>query len=99
MKQVFGRIHRAGAKTPSIQKLIYVANTYEEKVCDLLQNKIKNIDILNDGDFCDLKIEKEELEEINNFNVIAENVNLNNDSSDSKIKIPKFKKKDKNNQK
>ncbi len=102
MKQVFGRIHRAGAKSPAIQKLLYVANTYEEKVCELLQNKIKNIDILNDGDFCDLKIEKEELEEINNFNVAAENINLDtntNTNNDVKIKVPRFKKKDKINQK
>jgi superfamily II DNA or RNA helicase len=67
MKQVFGRIHRAGSKSPAIQKLVYVSGTFEEKICDLLKIKLKNIDGINDGDFADTNITTEELEEINNF--------------------------------
>ena len=31
MRQTLGRIHRAGSKTPAIQKIVYVAQTYEEQ--------------------------------------------------------------------
>ena len=77
MKQVFGRIHRAGGKSPSIQKLVYVSGTYEEQICELLKIKLKNIDGINDGDFADPKITKEELEQINNLE-LNNNTNLEN---------------------
>jgi hypothetical protein len=96
MKQVFGRIHRAGSKSASIQKLVYVYGTYEEKICDMLKNKIRNIDGINDGDFSDPKIEKEELEEINKYDILMENVDLENieNGENKKIKVKKFKKKE-----
>lgn len=96
MKQVFGRIHRAGSKSASIQKLVYVSGTYEETICDLLKNKLRNIDGINDGDFSDPKIEKEELEEINKYDALIENVNLQNieNGENKKIKVKKFKKKE-----
>ena len=34
-RQTLGRIHRAGSKTPAIQKLVYVAQTYEETIAKL----------------------------------------------------------------
>jgi hypothetical protein len=53
IKQVFGRTRRAGSKTIPIIKLVYAANTIEEKVCARVQEKIKNIDALMDGDIRD----------------------------------------------
>jgi SNF2 family DNA or RNA helicase len=50
MKQSLGRVHRSGGKTKSIQKIIYAANTIEEKVCEKMKAKLNNIDLLNDGD-------------------------------------------------
>ena len=38
--QALGRINRKGAKTPSLQRLIYCADTIEEAVCKNLRKKI-----------------------------------------------------------
>ncbi len=40
LKQVFGRPHRDGAKTVSQQRIIYMADTIEEEVCERVQAKI-----------------------------------------------------------
>ena len=50
LRQALGRIHRAGAKTKALQKVIYIANTIEEEVCKNVKSKIKNLDLINDGD-------------------------------------------------
>lgn len=64
VKQSLGRIHRAGAKSPSIQKLVYVAKTYEEEVCKLIKTKFSVMDALNDGDLIGKDIPKDVLEEL-----------------------------------
>lgn len=48
--QAFGRIHRAGAKTKSLQRIVYIANTIEEQIAEKLERKIKNVNNLNNGD-------------------------------------------------
>jgi superfamily II DNA or RNA helicase len=48
--QALGRIHRAGSKTKSLQRIIYAANTVEEKIADKLKVKLANINSLNNGD-------------------------------------------------
>lgn len=50
LKQALGRIHRAGAKSKSIQKIVFAAGTYEERVCKRTQGKLANIELLQDGD-------------------------------------------------
>jgi len=50
MRQATGRVWRDSAKSKSIQKIIFVANTVEENVCKLVNNKLDNLDLLNDGD-------------------------------------------------
>lgn len=50
LKQALGRIHRAGGKTKSIQRIIYTANTIEEQIADKLQIKLKDLNSLNNGD-------------------------------------------------
>lgn len=78
-KQTLGRIHRAGAKTPAIQKLVYVAKTYEESIANIIQKKLKTIDAINDGDFEDKKLNTIELEEQKNVsNLEAVNFELEN---------------------
>lgn len=50
MRQATGRVWRDSAKTKSIQKIVFVANTIEETVCNTVNNKLNNLDLLNDGD-------------------------------------------------
>jgi len=50
-KQVLGRVHRAGGKSKSIQYLVYAAGvTIEENICSKLDEKLKRLDLLNDGE-------------------------------------------------
>lgn len=50
LKQVLGRPHRAGGKSPSIQRILFAADTIEEQVCEGLATKLDQLDILMDGD-------------------------------------------------
>lgn len=50
LKQACGRIHRAGSKTMPIIKLVYAAGTIEQKVSIRVNEKIRNIAKLNEGD-------------------------------------------------
>lgn len=54
LKQVFGRIHRDGGKSKSIQKIIFCSDTIEESIAENVQRKIENIELLNDGDLIDV---------------------------------------------
>lgn len=47
MVQALGRIHRAGGKTPCVQRLLVAADTIEEKVAKSLKAKIVNQNTLN----------------------------------------------------
>jgi superfamily II DNA or RNA helicase len=50
MRQALGRVWRDDAKTKCIQRIVCVANTVEEDVCRNVQQKLDNLDLLNDGD-------------------------------------------------
>lgn len=50
LKQVFGRPWRQGGKSKSIQKVVFAAETIEEKACEAVRRKIGNLNLLNDGD-------------------------------------------------
>lgn len=50
LKQCLGRIHRAGAKTKSIQKIVFAAGSIEENAAKAVEGKLKNLDLLNDGE-------------------------------------------------
>ncbi len=50
LTQALGRIHRAGSKSKSLQRIVYVANTVEEKIAEKLEKKIKDINTINNGD-------------------------------------------------
>lgn len=49
-RQALGRIHRSGAKTKAIQKILFSAGTVEERVAKLLRHKNFRMDLLNDAD-------------------------------------------------
>lgn len=51
LKQVLGRVHRAGGKSKSIQWIVYAAGVdIEENICYSLDQKLKRMDTLMDGD-------------------------------------------------
>mgnify|MGYP006270194693 CR=1 FL=1 len=50
LKQALGRIHRAGAKSKAVQRIIFAADSIEETVMKRVKAKLKNIETLNDGD-------------------------------------------------
>jgi superfamily II DNA or RNA helicase len=50
MRQSTGRVWRDSSKSKSIQKIVFVAGTVEEQVCENVKEKIDNLDLLNDGD-------------------------------------------------
>jgi hypothetical protein len=56
LKQVLGRVHRAGGTTKSLQYIIYAAGVpIEEDTCNSLDRKLKNMDLIADGE-CDPSI-------------------------------------------
>ena len=49
--QALGRAPRSGAKTPVLQRIIFVANVdYEKKIMQSINKKLANISAINDGD-------------------------------------------------
>jgi len=48
--QALGRIHRVESKSPATQIIVYCSNTIEEQICNKLQNKIHDLENLNDDD-------------------------------------------------
>lgn len=51
--QALGRLDRIGAKTNSVQRIIFVADTIEDKIAASLEKKIQTIGDLNDSDDAD----------------------------------------------
>jgi len=82
--QCLGRIYRAGSKTPAIQKLVFVADTYEDTIADIIKKKMINISGINDNDLIGPQFAKEEIEIIN-----EENNNIINSTTVNKIKLKK----------
>jgi superfamily II DNA or RNA helicase len=56
MRQATGRVWRDSAKSKSVQKIIFVSGTIEERVCDSVNKKLSNLDLLNDGDLMEIKL-------------------------------------------
>lgn len=50
MRQIFGRLHRDGGKSPCAYRVIFAARTVEEKVWKAVSAKMRNLDALNDSD-------------------------------------------------
>lgn len=48
--QALGRIHRAGSKSSALQRIIFCADTVEESICGVIQQKLNCLNNLNDGD-------------------------------------------------
>jgi len=50
MRQALGRVWRDSSKSKSVQKIIFAAKTIEVEVCKSVNQKLDNLDLLNDGD-------------------------------------------------
>lgn len=50
LRQALGRVHRAGGKTKSLQRIIFAEGTIETVACSAVQRKLSSLDALNDGD-------------------------------------------------
>jgi hypothetical protein len=50
LRQVLGRVWRAGGKTPSLQRILFARDTVEEEVCRSIATKLDQLDLLMDGD-------------------------------------------------
>lgn len=50
LRQTLGRVWRAGGKTKSIQRIVFVAESVEENVRRTVESKLARLDTLNDGD-------------------------------------------------
>jgi superfamily II DNA or RNA helicase len=48
--QALGRVHRAGGKSKSLQRIIYAAKTIEENIARKIKIKLKNLSSVNNGD-------------------------------------------------
>lgn len=48
--QILGRLDRIGAKTNSVQRIIFVSDTIEDKIASSLEKKMQTIGDLNDAD-------------------------------------------------
>lgn len=64
MVQCLGRIHRAGSKSPAIQRIVFVAQTYEVRICDLIKDKMYNLTAINDHNLIGVDIPDEQFIEI-----------------------------------
>lgn len=50
LRQVLGRLPRSGAKSKSIYRIIFAADTCEKRIHEVLSSKLNNLDALTDGD-------------------------------------------------
>lgn len=50
LRQALGRVHRAGGKTKSLQRIVFAAGTVEERVSKMVEEKLSHLDALNDGE-------------------------------------------------
>lgn len=50
LRQVFGRLHRAGAKSKALYRVVFSAGTVEDRICSSLRGKLNRMDALQDGD-------------------------------------------------
>lgn len=53
--QNLGRISRAGAKTPALQRIIFCSGTCEEVICNRIKNKLQFLAKLNDNDLINIQ--------------------------------------------
>jgi superfamily II DNA or RNA helicase len=94
--QALGRIHRSGAKSPALQRLVYIAKSYEEMICRTVSSKLATLSAINDGDMVGPKIDTQKLKVVDDNNDVPivnaidnmEAEEVLQDDLDNKEKIP-----------
>lgn len=78
--QTLGRIHRAGAKTDAIQKLVFCTGTVEEFICNNISTKLSHLSKLNDGDLDSYIIEglNDKKNNVDEFEMVGDSNIVNN---------------------
>lgn len=87
--QALGRIHRSGSKSPALQRIVYVAQSYEEEICKGLSTKLTVLSSINDGDLTGPQIPTEKLKEDGLMDKLNSHTIIDHD----KTKISEIKKK------
>jgi SNF2 family DNA or RNA helicase len=90
--QALGRINRAGSKSPALQRIVYIAKSYEEVICKTLSAKLSVLSAINDDDLTGPKIETAKLKEVGELDTINTNIKNLNDiikHDDKDIKVVK----------
>lgn len=82
--QALGRINRSGAKSPSIQRIVYIAKSYEEEICKNLSKKLTVLSSINDGDLIGPHIPTEKLKEDGFLNKINNHILVDIDKNNLK---------------
>lgn len=95
--QTLGRIHRAGAKTDAIQKLVFCNGTVEEYICNNISKKLEHLSKLNDGDLDSYIIDglnnkknnenTEEFEMVGDGNIVNSSLNKIINPTNSKVNL------------
>lgn len=88
--QALGRIHRAGAKSPALQRIVYIANSYEEEICKSLGEKLCVLSAINDNDLVGPKIKTEKLKESGELEKINSAVKIMDDGNEEDDKPKKI---------
>ena len=94
MVQCLGRIHRAGSQSAALQRIVFVAKTYESEICELIKKKMTNLSAINDHDLIGPNIPIEQFEEIQNI-ISDSNDNINDDNNnidDDNEQVKKYEK-------
>jgi superfamily II DNA or RNA helicase len=60
-QQALGRICRIGSKSKAVQAIIYLAGTKEEKIAKGMEDRLRQLEIINDGEYNKQTDEEKEL--------------------------------------
>ena len=91
--QAIGRLDRIGSKTDSVQRIIFVADTIEDKIAESLERKIRTIGDLNDDTEADNLFLYEVYHEYEPHNPEIDSGDRNDPNDTISIKIDKVSKK------
>lgn len=53
LRQALGRVHRAGGRSKTLQKLVFASGTVEEDIAERVRAKLNQIDAINDMDLAE----------------------------------------------
>jgi len=88
--QALGRIHRSGSKSPALQRIVYIAKSYEEEICKNLSGKLTVLSSINDDDMTGPQIPTEKLKEDGILDAINKHTFADDDDIKKDVNKKKF---------